>query len=183
MSTKGSGPNSEHASLPIPTGDVDYEAVFDATPGFYLVLDKECNILGVNEAYLHATQTTRDIVGRNLFDVFPENPNDPTEKGEENVRGAVQRVLASGKKDVLPVQKYDITAPDGSFVTRYWSPLHMPIFDKNKNLKCILHRVEDVTALMTANDQVANLDKNLGTLLHFMSFFWRILDIFVLILC
>jgi hypothetical protein len=43
-----------------------------------LVLDPGLTIVGVTQAYLDATMTQRElIVGRGLFDVFPDNPDDP----------------------------------------------------------------------------------------------------------
>ena len=66
----------------MPGNGLDYRRIFEATPGLYLLLDPDFNIVGVNEAYLSATMTRReDIVGKGLFEVFPDNPDDPAATG------------------------------------------------------------------------------------------------------
>jgi hypothetical protein len=60
----------------------DFQTLFEADPGLYLVLLPDApryTIVAVNDAYARATMTTReDILGRGLFDAFPDNPADPT---------------------------------------------------------------------------------------------------------
>lgn len=59
-------------------GDVDFRVLFESVPGLYLVLTPHLRIVAVSDAYLRATMTERDqILGRHLFDVFPDNPDDP----------------------------------------------------------------------------------------------------------
>ena len=51
----------------------------------------------------------------------------------------------------MPIQRYDIPfphAPDGRFEERYWSPINTPVFGAKGALVHIIHRVEDVTALV-----------------------------------
>jgi len=44
-------------------------------PGRYLILSLDLRIVAVNDAYLRATLTGREsILGRGLFEVFPDNP-------------------------------------------------------------------------------------------------------------
>ena len=60
----------------------DFRAMFEAAPGLYLVLDPELRIVAASDAYLDATMTRREeIVGRPIFDVFPDNPEDPEATG------------------------------------------------------------------------------------------------------
>jgi hypothetical protein len=52
---------------------IDYKLLFESAPGLYLVLTPDLTILNASDAYLRATMTGREtIVGRGLFDVFPE---------------------------------------------------------------------------------------------------------------
>ena len=54
---------------------VDFRALFEAAPGLYLVLDPDLRIVAASDAYLQATMTRRgEIMGRGIFDVFPDNP-------------------------------------------------------------------------------------------------------------
>ena len=136
----------------VPRTDIDFEALFDAAPGIYLVLDANFGIVAANEARLRATMSTRqDTIGRNLFDVFPDNPDDPAADGVRNLRRSLERVLQTKTPDAMAVQKYDIPRPEsqgGGFEIRYWSPLNTPVIGADGAVKYIIHRVEDVTAFM-----------------------------------
>lgn len=125
---------------------------FETVPGLYLILDPELRILDATDAYLKATMTERsEIVGRSLFDVFPDNPSDLNASGESNLRSSIERAIRSGKPDSMAVQKYDVRAPleqGGEFETRYWSPVNTPVFAPGGNLSHIVHQVEDVTGFV-----------------------------------
>jgi len=70
-------------------------------------------IIAVSDAYLKATMTTRDaILRRGIFDVFPDNPDDPAATGVARLRASLGRVLAQRRSDTMAVQKYDIRRPD-----------------------------------------------------------------------
>src|SRR6187549_104178 len=106
----------------------DYRILFQSVPGLYLVLLPDFTITAVSDAYLNATMTKREaITGRGLFDVFPDNPDDTEADGVSNLRASLNYVLQYKKPHTMAVQKYDIRRPDGSFETRYWSPLNTPV--------------------------------------------------------
>ncbi len=131
----------------------DFRAIFESTPGLYLVLSTELRIIAVSDAYLRATMTRReDILGRRLFDVFPDNPDDPAATGVANLRSSLERVLRTGESDVMAVQKYDVRRPEpegGGFEERYWSPVNSPVLlPESREIAYIIHRVEDVTEFM-----------------------------------
>src|SRR3954471_5316712 len=70
----------------------DFRDLFESSPGLYLVLSPELCILAVSDAYLQATMTKRDaILGRPLFDVFPDNPDDAAATGVSNLRASLER--------------------------------------------------------------------------------------------
>jgi PAS domain S-box-containing protein len=127
----------------------DFRALFESAPGLYLVLDPDFQIVAVSDSYLAATMTRRDdILGRNIFDVFPDNPDDPEATGVSNLRASLEHVRTRRVVDTMAVQKYDIRRPEeegGGFEVRYWSPRNSPVLDEYKRLKYIIHRVEDVT--------------------------------------
>ncbi|WP_210504050.1 ANTAR domain-containing protein [Nocardioides xinjiangensis] len=129
---------------------VDYGAVFDATPTPYLVLTPDLVIVGMNRAREAVTGTRReDIVGRPVFEVFPDNPGDPAATGVRNLRASLERVLATKAPDPMPVQKYDLLDPTtGDFVERWWSPVNVPVLDEDGEVALLLHRVTDVTEWM-----------------------------------
>jgi len=127
----------------------DFRRLFESAPGLYLVLDPTLRIVAVSDAYLSATMTHReDILNQALFDVFPDNPDDPKATGVGNLRASLDRVVQSGVADTMPIQKYDIRRPateGGGFEVRYWSPRNSPVLDDAGELSYIIHRVEDVT--------------------------------------
>ena len=56
-----------------PLPKLDFQTLLESAPGHYLVLTPDLVIVAVSDAYLQATKTRReDIMGRGLFDVFPE---------------------------------------------------------------------------------------------------------------
>jgi signal transduction histidine kinase len=131
-----------------PTRNPDFGPWFEGAPDAYLVLDPQLTIVGATDAYLRVTATTRaGIVGRPLFEVFPDNPDDPTADGVSNLRASLQRVLDGRVADRMAVQKYDIPVPTGGFEERHWSPLNTPVLGADGEVHWIIHRVEEVTEL------------------------------------
>ncbi len=61
---------------------VDHQALFSVLPSPYLVLDADLTVVDVNEMYLRVTGRTREeLIGHYLFDVYPDNPEDPAADG------------------------------------------------------------------------------------------------------
>jgi len=126
-------------------------------PGLYLVLTPDLSIVAVSEAYLRATMTKRDdILGKGIFEVFPDNPEDLGATGVRNLRASLRRVLTEKCADTMAVQKYDIRRPEsegGGFEERYWSPVNAPALSSNGEVSYIIHRVEDVTDFVRLKQQ------------------------------
>jgi signal transduction histidine kinase/ActR/RegA family two-component response regulator len=127
----------------------DFRTLFEAAPGLYLVLDSELRIVAATDAYLEATMTSRDqIIGRGIFDVFPDNPEDIEATGVSNLSASLNLVRRQRTPDTMAVQKYDIQRPEeagGGFEERYWSPKNTPVLNESGQLAYIIHRVQDVT--------------------------------------
>ncbi|MER6241666.1 hybrid sensor histidine kinase/response regulator [Streptomyces griseorubiginosus] len=124
----------------------DFRRLFDSLLSPLLVLTPDFVIVEANRAYLTATRTDRSIVGRPVFEVFPDNPEDPTADGVANLRRSLETVVASGRTDTMALQRYDIpTAEEGVFAERYWSPVNAPVLDDEGRVTHVVHRVEDVT--------------------------------------
>jgi signal transduction histidine kinase len=140
----------------------DFRILFESAPGCYLVLTPDLRIVAVSDAYLAATMTKRqEILGRELFDVFPDNPNDASATGVHNLSLSLERVLKDRRADAMEVQKYDIRRPEsqgGGFEERYWSPVNSPVLGPGGDIAYIIHRVEDVTEFIRL--------KQLGTERH-----------------
>jgi signal transduction histidine kinase len=135
----------------------DFRAMFEAAPGLYLVLDPELRIVAASDAYLEATMTRREeIVGRAIFDVFPDNPEDPEATGVSNLSASLELVRRWRVPDTMAIQKYDIRRPleeGGGFEERFWSPKNIPVPDETGELAYIIHRVQDVTAFVRLTER------------------------------
>src|SRR5687768_6178039 len=135
----------------------DFRALFESAPGLYLVMTPSFEIVAASDAYLRATMTTRGaILRRRLFDVFPDNPDDPSATGVRNLTTSLNRVLRDKRPDAMAIQKYDIRRPDsegGCFEERYWSPVNSPVLGPDGEVMYLMHRVEDVTDFIRLKQQ------------------------------
>jgi PAS domain S-box-containing protein len=144
----------------------DFRVLFENAPGLFLVLRPELTIVAASDAYLRASMTAREaIVGRNIFEVFPDNPADQAANGVANLRASLQHVIATRMAHVMPIQKYDIRRPEsegGGFEERYWSPVNSPVVAADGSLSFIIHRVEDVTQAHLGARQLAAMNWELA---------------------
>jgi len=128
---------------------VDYRVLFESLPQKYVVVDPDLVIVAVSDTYLRATLTQREtMVGRPLFEVFPDNPDDPATEGARNLKASLTRVQRQRTRDTMSVQKYDIPRPDavgGGFEERFWSVVNSPVLATDGSVVSIVHNVEDVT--------------------------------------
>ncbi|MFB3924126.1 MAG: PAS domain-containing protein [Terriglobia bacterium] len=138
----------------------DFRTLFELGPALQLVLkpnSPQFTIVAVSGAYLQATMTRREeILSRGIFDVFPDNPDDPTATGVRNLRASLDRVLRERVTDMMAVQKYDIRRPEsegGGFEERYWSPVNSPVFGREREVTFIVHSVQDVSEFVRLKQQ------------------------------
>src|SRR4030095_2198050 len=140
----------------------DFQTLFESSPGLFLVLLPDLKIVAASNAYLKATLTKREeIIGRFIFDVFPDNPNDPSATGVANLKASLKRVLQNKIPDAMAVQKYDIPIPQshgGGFEEKYWSPLNSPVLNSKSELIYIIHRVEDITEFILLKKKGSELE-------------------------
>ncbi|HEY9631603.1 MAG TPA: ATP-binding protein [Coleofasciculaceae cyanobacterium] len=136
---------------------LNFQRLFESIPGLYIIYDLDFVIVGGSDAYFQATLTKREeVVGRHLFEVFPDNPDDPNADGVRNLRTSLENVLKYGKPHTMAVQKYDVRRPEaegGGFEERYWAPANSPLFDENGVMTHIIHRAVDVTEFVQMQQQ------------------------------
>ncbi len=130
-------------------------------PALFLVLrpDERFTVLDASDEYLRATLTRREeIVGRGLFEVFPDNPAEPDAQGVARLRASLERVLATRSADAMPITRYDIRRPGedgGGFIERHWNPVNAPVLADDGSIEVIVHRVEDATEVVRLRKQDA----------------------------
>ncbi|RQG89877.1 PAS domain S-box protein [Natrarchaeobius halalkaliphilus] len=151
--------------------EATFRRLFENVPGNYLIVQPGgYEIVAVSDAYLDATMTERsEILGKTLFEIFPNNPDDPAD-GVENLRESLERVAESGEPDTMPVTHYPIPdrgtgggepsearrSPSGErtefggeeFEERWWNPINSPVFDPTGKIDYIVHSVEDITPIV-----------------------------------
>ncbi len=125
---------------------IAFDALFDASPNPYVLLDPSFTIVWMNEAYLRVTMRERaDLIGRNMFDAFP---GDPASKQGHRLRDSLSRVVRERVRDHIPLIRYDIPRPDGGGLEeRYWSATHTPLLDQSGAVLLILQHTVDVSEL------------------------------------
>jgi len=132
---------------------IDYAAVFQCLPGMVALLTPELVYADANAEFLRMSGRTREqVVGRYLFDVFPDNPNDSAASGMRNLAASLERVLETGERDAMALQRYDVENPErpGDWEERYWSPVNAPVLGADGKTALLVHRVEEVTELIKA---------------------------------
>jgi PAS domain S-box-containing protein len=130
---------------------INYREVFRAAPGAMALLTPECVILDVNDEYVEASGRSREqLLGRNLFDMFPRNPDDPDVNGPVRVRASIETVVATGERDAIAPVRYDLEDPGrpGEFEERYWAVVNAPMHDQGGKVVMIAHKADEVTHIV-----------------------------------
>jgi signal transduction histidine kinase len=147
-----------------------YRAIVEQAPSPFLFLKPDMpdyTIIGVNEAYLKATMTTREkIIGGKMFEIFPDNPTEQRATGVSNLRNSLDRVVKNRVSDTMAVQKYDIHCPDGTWEERWWNPVNTPVFAADGTLVCIIHHIVDVTRFFQIEQNRAAEEKRSREVQH-----------------
>ncbi len=142
---------------------VDFGALFAASPYPCMVVDRELRYVAANRAYLRVTATPReeDLVGRGLFEVFPNDPGDPNNQSAAMLRESLERVVRTGRPDELALIPYRVaTTPGGPLEHRYWSATHTPLLDERGQVMLVVQHTIDVTEVQRA--QAPGASQHLG---------------------
>jgi PAS domain S-box-containing protein len=126
----------------MPFSDSLYQALFDASPNPYLVLDRQLHIVAANQAYLASTgRVLADIAGRWAWDAFPTDA-----VTQQQSIASFERVLATGTPDTMALLRFDLPGANG-VDTRYWSITHTPVFDATGAVEYVIQHPIDVTEI------------------------------------
>jgi len=130
---------------------IEESAWFQARWAPYALIDAERRIRAVNAAYERVSAQPRDsMVGRPLFDVFPDNPDHPEADGVANLSASLEVAFHRGTRHWMGVQRYDVPnrQSPGEFVYKVWIPVNSPIKDAKKTVAA-LHHVQDITRVVS----------------------------------
>jgi PAS domain S-box-containing protein len=122
--------------------------ILEKVPNMYLVVSPTLVILTASDLFLEAIETTREaIVGKHIFEAFPDNPELPDADGVKNINASLQEVLRTKKPHFMNIQRYDV--PDvlapGRFITRYWEPSHTPVLGDDGEVIYIIQHANNIT--------------------------------------
>jgi len=135
----------------------DHATLFDMLPEQYVVFEPsgaDFKMTAASEAYLKITGKTRDeVVGKNLFEVFPDTSDLALESGKGELQISLEKVLKSAQPDSTGVIRYDIADHKGNMVRRFWQATHYPIM-KDGVCVAIIQSTVDVTNTVDANEQL-----------------------------
>ena len=85
-----------------------------------------------------------------VVEAFPHDPDDPGNESATLLGQSLERVLATGKPDILAFIRYRVPRAedgDGEVEDRFWSATHTPIVDDQGAVAYVLQHTVDVTEL------------------------------------
>jgi PAS domain S-box-containing protein len=122
--------------------------MFKELPAPYMILDKNLCFIDANNAYLAVTSRQLDeLVGRHVFDAFPESPE------RTKIVGDAFRKALAGETILIEGVLFQIAraAEDGGGMKEVcWHLHHMPIYDNDGAVVGVMQKATDVTAEVEA---------------------------------
>jgi PAS domain S-box-containing protein len=127
---------------------IDYRALLNALPGPCLVLLPDFTIEALNDACLRAAGCTRAaLIGQPVFALYPEQDG----AASERLRASLRRIVQGADIDRIPGD------------SDCWNTVNTALRDNAGALTHILHRHEDVTDLVHAQQREARLREQMST--------------------
>src|SRR5690606_31768057 len=131
---------------------------------YVLTPTPEAVVMAVNDRFLQWTGRKREeMVGRSLFEVFPDDPADPDARNASSLRDSIMETIHTGETQQLPVTRYPIPREDAHgrrhFEERFWDPVSTPILDAEGKVVCILHTTNDVTDRVRAEEALTQASR------------------------
>lgn len=126
-----------------------------------MLLDRDLRIRGANATYEAVSMRQRDeMLGDFVFDVFPDDPNDPQASGSSELLVSVESAMRRRGTDTMPIFRYDIADPQNPdvFVPKLWTCSSTSVDDGNEQIGVLL-RVAEITSL---DEALAALSRNIA---------------------
>lgn len=128
--------------------------VFEALPGNGVLLATDAprfTVLAVTEGVEAVSgRSGLQLIGKGLFESFPENPDNPAADGERTGIASLQSVLAHKEEHRLPLQRYDLPDGKGGYREQWWSVVNRPVIDEAGAVQFIIHTSMNITAEVLA---------------------------------
>ena len=129
---------------------IDLQTTLNAIPGNHVILLPDAptfTIIGATDSFLQTSYTTRDqLIGRPLFEIFPDNTADEKATGVMNMRASLEHVIRHKEAHQMADQRFDIINPHtGGFEYKVWAASNKPVFNAEGAIQCIIHTTADIT--------------------------------------
>ncbi len=119
-------------------------------PASIMVLDRDLRYVMASDMYLQTTgRTLEDLLGRNLFEAFPE-----TEERRRPLEESMRRALA-GESNAIERLAYRIPDPNdlSKTVEAWWRCRHNPLVGPDGSINHVVQITENITELVQAEEQ------------------------------
>jgi PAS domain S-box-containing protein len=121
-------------------------------PCLFLLPDSpKFTVIDANDAFLRSSgMKLEQVVGRNMFDFFPQAGGEDSQKRVKAFRSALENAFRLKKPSKMRLQRYDVqidqqAAPE----IKFWNSDTVPILDANNKVLYLVHTVVEVTEFVT----------------------------------
>ena len=139
---------------------IDYQALFQALPGAYLLLAPDGTILDNSDQHVAVSLLPREqALGRNIFAAYPSAP-----ESQQELAASQEVVRHTLRPHTMPLLRYDLERPTelgGGTEERYWQLTNYPLPDARGELQYILLAAQDVTDATLAARHAARVQQDL----------------------
>jgi PAS domain-containing protein len=127
--------------------EIDFHETFKIHPTAMALFTVDLDFIDANEEFLQASdRELGELVGRNVFEVFPKMPYQPGHP----IWTALEAATTSGKREVHKLTRYDVEdrATPGVFRERYWSSAVTPIRGLDGHVEVLELSSREVTSII-----------------------------------
>jgi PAS domain-containing protein len=128
--------------------EIDFYQVFRLHPTAMALLTADLEFIDANDEFLAATgHDLEELIGQKIFAVLPKMPPD---RGGYPKWTALEEAQASGRRESLQLERYDIEHPasPGVFQERYWSSAVTPVRGRDGHVEILELSVREVTPII-----------------------------------
>ena len=121
-----------------------------------MLLDRDLRIRGANTTYEAVSMRRRDeMLDDFIFDVFPDNPNDPQASGSSELLVSIESALRRRGTDTMPIFRYDISDSQNPdvFLPKLWSCSSTSVDDGDEQIQPIPGWCMDGSIKVTVRDR------------------------------
>jgi hypothetical protein len=126
-----------------------------------ILLDRDFRIRGLNATCEAISMRQRDeLLGECVFDVFPDDPNDPQASGSSQVAASIESALRRHGTDTMPIVRYDITDPENPdiFLPKLWTCSNTAVDDGYEQFGVL----QQVAEIMSVDEALSGLSQTIA---------------------